>query len=247
MPYVDNDIPLATKRKWNHAPNDDEPYNRSSSHRSPREASEPFHASTISPTPTRKTLHPTKRLRAHHHQDSDHDIHSSHHRLLSPREPSTVETPGKVTSTALLPCHVCHRRPTKKSDLDSFARCQSCCEQTCFICMRECQQQRAPYSKPAAAIIRKEDEGDEDALSRSFRMDDADATPSIPHADYNNDDVDVDIGDDDDDDDDDAAHERKTQRYTHHSMICSRCCVEKGAEGEVICLGCLSDPYANTP
>lgn len=74
-------------------------------------------------------------------------------------------------------------------------------------------------------------------------MDDADATPSIPHIDYNNDDVDVDIRDDDDDD----AHERKTQRYTHHSMICSKCCVEKGAEGEVICLGCLSDPYANTP
>jgi hypothetical protein len=111
--------------------------------------------------------------------------------------------------------------------------------------MRECQQQRTLYSNPAAAaaIIRKEDGGDEDALSRSFRMDDADATPSIPHIDYNNDDVDVDIRDDDDDD----AHERKTQRYTHHSMICSKCCVEKGAEGEVICLGCLSDPYANTP
>ena len=26
---------------------------------------------------------------------------------------------------------------------------------------------------------------------------------------------------------------------THRGMICSRCCVERGMEGEVWCLGCL--------
>ncbi|KAL7817839.1 hypothetical protein V8C26DRAFT_398144 [Trichoderma gracile] len=244
MPYVDNDIPLATKRKRDHAPNDEPYFNKSPSQRSPHEAStEPFHAS-ISPPTTRKTLHPTKRLRAttSTRQDSDTD----HHRPSS-REPS-ISSPAaanhdaggsKVNSMVLLPCHVCHRRPTKKSDLDSFARCQACRAQTCFICMRECQG-RIPYTRPATR--REDGKGDgEEALSRSFRMDDADPTPSIPHTPDDEDDViDVDIGDDD-------APERKRERYTHHSMICSRCCVEKGAQGEVICLGCLSDPYTNIP
>ncbi|TFB05449.1 hypothetical protein CCMA1212_002602 [Trichoderma ghanense] len=226
MPYVDNDIPLATKRKWNH----DGPYNKSSQRNI--SSPEPFHASA-SPTPTRKTLHPTKRFRSIH-QDTDSDIHSSHRQPPS-REPSIpcpANNAGRVTSTTLLPCHVCHRRPTKKSDLDSFAKCQACREQTCFICMRECQG-RTSYT---VSTISKKDEGDHDTLSRSFRMDDADASPSTPHTDT---DIDVDIGDDD--------GGRKRELYTHHSMICSRCCVEKGAEGEVICLGCLSDPYTNTP
>ncbi len=43
-----------------------------------------------------------------------------------------------TTSTALLsPCHICHRRPTKKTDVDSFADCQGCRRQTCFVCIRQ--------------------------------------------------------------------------------------------------------------
>lgn len=26
----------------------------------------------------------------------------------------------------------------------------------------------------------------------------------------------------------------------HRSTVCSRCCVERGSEGEVVCLGCLT-------
>lgn len=26
---------------------------------------------------------------------------------------------------------------------------------------------------------------------------------------------------------------------SHRGMVCSRCCVEKGADGDVFCLGCL--------
>ncbi|KAL6855840.1 hypothetical protein J3F83DRAFT_753698 [Trichoderma novae-zelandiae] len=238
MPYVDNDIPLAPKRKWDRDPNDDEPCNSKSSQRnlpSPREASVPVDA-PISPPATRKTLHPAKRHRSSIRHDSVNDVHSSYHRPFAREPPITITgalyNAGKVSSTVLLPCHVCHRRPTKKSDLDSFARCQSYREQTCFICMRECQGRTSSYTE---SEWRKDDEGDEEALSRSFHMHDADAVPSIPHADY--DDIDVDVGDDD--------LERKRGIYTHRSMICSRCCVEKGAEGEVVCLGCLSDPYTN--
>jgi hypothetical protein len=32
----------------------------------------------------------------------------------------------------------------------------------------------------------------------------------------------------------------KTREPTHNQMICSRCCVERGTEGEVWCLGCLA-------
>ncbi|PTB62940.1 hypothetical protein BBK36DRAFT_23254 [Trichoderma citrinoviride] len=255
MPYVDNDIPLATKRKWDD--DDDETYNNKSPRTvlSPREGAaapgqqQSFDASSISTTPTtRKTLHPTKRFRPIHQDSDSNAVHSSsHHRR---EQPSISPHPTNNKVISLLPCHVCHRRPTKKSDLDSFARCQACREQTCFICMRECQgRMSTPYSSTNKSAVRgevdkggeeEEEEEEEQALSRSFHMHDVDASaPSIPHTDDDIDDIDVDIGDDD--------CERRREIYTHHSMICSRCCVEKGAEGEVICLGCLADPCINTP
>lgn len=33
--------------------------------------------------------------------------------------------------------------------------------------------------------------------------------------------------------------EEPMKKLEHKGMICSRCCVERGAEGEVWCLGCL--------
>jgi len=50
---------------------------------------------------------------------------------------------------------------------------------------------------------------------------------------------------------DGAAHEQEGERERggwrvegrgesgHKDMVCSRCCVERGADGEVRCLGCL--------
>ncbi|KAF3768935.1 hypothetical protein M406DRAFT_344868 [Cryphonectria parasitica EP155] len=64
------------------------------------------------------------------------------HRSLSAA--STKHSPPKASApTNLSPCHICHRRPTKKTELDSFADCEGCGERTCYVCIRECLGWRA--------------------------------------------------------------------------------------------------------
>ncbi|TQV97241.1 hypothetical protein V2A60_000136 [Cordyceps javanica] len=152
---------------------------------------------------------------------------------------AAAQSPPPPNAVVVAPCHICHRRPTKKTDLvDSFARCQGCGEQTCFVCIRQCHSR----SDVASVLLEQE------ALSRSFHMEDAD-----------------------DDAPGDSPDDRPPKTLTlplplplsspqaqtkqkqdsmqswaacgHRSVVCSRCCVEKGPEGEVVCLGCLfGDP-----
>ncbi|PKS06654.1 hypothetical protein jhhlp_007404 [Lomentospora prolificans] len=125
--------------------------------------------------------------------------------------------------TSLSPCHICHRRPTKKSDLDSFADCQGCGNRTCFVCIRECRGWSATGNDESCM---SEDTGvlsEQEVLSRSFHMDDA-----PPQQDYC------------------AKEEGKPSGSDgwaasgHRNVVCSRCCVETGADGDIACLGCLS-------
>lgn len=136
----------------------------------------------------------------------------------------------------LAPCHICHRRPTKKSDLDSFADCEGCGERTCFICMRNC-------IGPMIQETRQEEGGggegrreagmcEQEAISRSFCMDDADDPPAEERQDPEGQD---DRGDGDRDEDGE-----KWWAGGHRGVVCSRCCVEMGSDGEIACLGCLS-------
>ncbi|KAM0248658.1 hypothetical protein ACHAQJ_009365 [Trichoderma viride] len=249
MPYVGDDVHRATtKRKWDHDGNEaaftfSHPGSGAAVFHVLNQQAAPETADSIS---ARKTLPPTKRFRTIHDDNEAHghgDMHSSHRRNAS-RELATTtaqgthasnagKSPVKMSGMVLMPCHVCHRRPTKKSDLDSFARCQSCQEQTCFICIRECQSQSP--NKTATPPLSE----DEDVLSPSFHMDDADDCTMSPssniHAQQHNNNI----------------HATGRQGMfsmraaagssIHHAMICSRCCVEEGAEGEVVCLGCLSN------
>lgn len=223
MPYVGDDVHRATKRKWDHDGTETFRLSHSAIHVLNQHAV-PESTDTIS---TRKTLPPTKRFRPIHDDDNAHTF-SSHRRTTSRELAQGIhgKAPVKINGLVLMPCHVCHRRPTKKSDLDSFAKCQSCQEQTCFVCMRECQGQS--FNKELVLE-------DEDVLSRSLHMDDVDddMTPPIPDNNARKDYM----------DDDSNGRRGVPDSSTHHAMICSRCCVEKGAQGEVVCLGCLSDTY----
>lgn len=164
--------------------------------------------------------------------------HTSHGHIHSP--PSKHQTPPKPTAINLSPCHICHRRPTKKTDLDSYADCEGCGERTCYICIRQCLGPRRldTAASPMCDLMRDDDDHDDhtqddddgenrvpSARERSFMMEDAPP-------------VDGDRG---------AGLDRAKKGGTwgrgegrgHRRRICSQCCVEQGSEGEVRCLGCL--------
>ncbi|KAI1661473.1 hypothetical protein F4813DRAFT_230475 [Daldinia decipiens] len=164
---------------------------------------------------------------------NDNDGHLHSHNSYShahPESPVPIPSPqhtklgiclktGQSSSQSLLsPCHICHRKPTKKSDLDSFADCLGCGQRSCFVCLRACRDWLASS------------EEDDDSLSASFTMQDVDdITPeSSPEA---------------------SQKQRKGGGTGpdsswvgrgHRELICSRCCVERGPEGDVVCLGCLA-------
>lgn len=136
--------------------------------------------------------------------------------------------PSRTSSAAMLsPCHICHRKPTKKSDLDSFANCMGCDQRTCYICIRQCQ------NWPTDLTLSLSQEKDESSgTSSSFTMKDADdpgseeeQQPQRPQAAASG----LEHG-----------HASSWHASGHRDVICSRCCVERGSEGEVMCLGCLS-------
>jgi len=139
-------------------------------------------------------------------------------------------------SADLSPCHICHRKPTVRTDLDSYADCEGCGRRTCYICIRECLG-----SGVTQDYIEEERHGTEeeyDALAFSFHGDDGhgifsrgkrrvDTRHSEDHINRSG-------------ADDHMGHPWDKGRIVgHRDMICSRCCVERGTGGEVWCLGCL--------
>jgi hypothetical protein len=106
----------------------------------------------------------------------------------------------------LSPCHICHRKPTEKKQLDAYADCEGCGNRTCFICVREC---RGLYSLPRDGDVMVV----EDLHGHEKGNDEGGNLGLGPW--------------------------EKGVVESHRRMVCSRCCVEKGTEGEVWCLGCL--------
>lgn len=243
MPYVGDDVHRATtKRKWDHDGSESLRFSH------PGSNAAVFHVlnhqagleSTADGVSARKTLPPIKRVRTIH----DVDTHSSHRRsgsreLLVTTSQSTHDNnsntcngPVKINGMLIMPCHVCHRRPTKKSDLDSFARCQSCQEQTCYVCIRECRRQKNLHNNTNASLL-EEDGG----VERSFHMDEDECEMSLgTSSTYARQHHDSYAGEREG-----TSSRSSVDSSVHHAMICSRCSVEEGAEGEVVCLGCLSN------
>ncbi|KAI0140915.1 hypothetical protein F4776DRAFT_538586 [Hypoxylon sp. NC0597] len=141
----------------------------------------------------------------HSHNQQSHLSHAHPEYSTPPASPQRMNTKTTNPPALLSPCHICHRKPTKKSDLDSFADCMGCGQRACFVCIRAC-----PGWLPTS---------DEEDLSASFTMQDVD----------------------------DAQEPSQKQGKGggwigrgHREMVCSRCCVERGPEGDVVCLGCLA-------
>lgn len=136
-------------------------------------------------------------------------------------------TPARTNSAlSLSRCHICHRKPTKKSDLDSFADCQGCGQRTCFVCLRQCLDWTPRGGVMPGSAPTKD-------LSASFRMEDADAETE---------------GTGDRESTQGPHHSSEKEQHQqadgwaqggHRPVVCSRCCVEKGPDGDVVCLGCL--------
>ncbi|KAH8762515.1 hypothetical protein F5883DRAFT_116510 [Diaporthe sp. PMI_573] len=175
---------------------------------------------------------------------------SRHNHARSPSA-SKLGSRTTITTNVLAPCHICHRKPTKKTDLDSYADCQGCGERTCYVCMREClgwattpRDSRSPNDgddydddeKEEEVLMRDEDTNGEHEQGEgctgndhSFNMEDAPPEDSQP-------------------DHDNLRADHRIREGTwvkeggtgHRGRICSRCCLEEGAEGEVTCLGCLA-------
>ncbi|KAM5381000.1 hypothetical protein ACJZ2D_003115 [Fusarium nematophilum] len=229
MPFVGEDVHPGRKRRW--CDDDERPTYPRYSQDEPKDFYLLNQRPELAP---RKILPLTKRARI-----TDDDIYipdnfdtpppstlplqNSHRRRRSSQlkllqvQPTFANrlTPPRTTSAVLAPCHICHRKPTKKSDLDSFADCEGCGERTCFVCIRECQSSNLSEESVLS---------EQEVLSRSFYMDDVDDQPQK----WNH-----------------AASGRQEAKkgwdaVGHRAVVCSRCCIERGVHGEVACLGCFS-------
>ncbi|KAK3383256.1 hypothetical protein B0T24DRAFT_42012 [Lasiosphaeria ovina] len=141
-------------------------------------------------------------------------------------------------------CHICFRKPSKKLDLDSFADCQGCGQRTCYVCIRECSGWSPPH--PLAESMLGGGTISE-TPTESFMMPDADFECAVDmgrdnsgrevhhyhHRPYISQELSS----------DNPTHRRQQGPEGwwggHRQMVCSRCCVERGEDGDVVCLGCL--------
>jgi hypothetical protein len=189
----------------------------------------------VIPLPSSKRLRPLEDAENASLQPREGFSHA-HPEHPSPQPPTTTSTRPSIaragSSAALLaPCHICHRKPTKKSDLDSFAECMGCGQRTCFVCIRACQGWL-----PEQQL---EGDGDQD-LSASYTMHDVDDEEHERHHEKESSDRQQRQHE--------SAHAPSPKKdlrggwsgHGHREVICSRCCVERGSEGDVVCLGCLA-------
>ncbi|KAJ2900517.1 hypothetical protein MKZ38_002422 [Zalerion maritima] len=160
-----------------------------------------------------------KRARTVDPEDHRSNPHEQHQRP----ELARVATHPTVPPNILNPCHICHRKPQRKSDLDSYKNCEGCGRRTCYICIRECQNwipsqhhrdsEGHPMSYEATRNHNPSLEMKDASDYNSYQCDEeSEKMPS-----------------------DWLRHERG-----HRSIICSKCCIETGPDGETMCRACLN-------
>lgn len=158
-----------------------------------------------------------------------HDYKDHRTQLAADRSEEQLQSKPKID---LNPCHICHRKPTFKSELDQYANCEGCDRRTCYICIRSCLRSTTRGSISASECCNLEDDHD---MLVSFDAGDT-FSPSKTRNGRGRSDSGYEGGDE--------CHVRTIGKENlvmkvHRNRICSRCCVERGTDGEVLCLGCL--------
>jgi hypothetical protein len=64
-------------------------------------------------------------------------LESSMYSNLAP-QPNPSQNSSKPEQISLERCHICHKGPKMKTELDSYDNCWRCKKRTCYICMRMC-------------------------------------------------------------------------------------------------------------
>ncbi|KAH8674721.1 hypothetical protein BGZ60DRAFT_514056 [Tricladium varicosporioides] len=149
------------------------------------------------------------------HNSDPHTHPTSHHasRAESPLV-SPLSQPIPRRKIDLSPCHICYRKPGNHAELDSFADCESCGKRACYICIRQCLGSVAAVERDTEMVM-----GDGDWIGEETEYDGDVESAKGPGNSGNS----VKLG----------------GNVGHKNKICSRCCVERGSEGEVFCLGCV--------
>lgn len=182
------------------------------------------------PLPTPKRLRKTTDRRSHSRSVSpEHNVQTPPRERHEPLPDTVRPTPVRHDSALLTRCHICHRKPARKSDLDSFGDCEGCGQRTCFVCLRECldwrteEQKRWGGYRSASFTMR---DLDDPVGSRDGGEGDVKALKGVRER---SDGEQMERGD----------GEKGWKSGGHRKKICSRCCVERGPDGDVVCLGCL--------
>ncbi|KAK3300466.1 uncharacterized protein B0H64DRAFT_15981 [Chaetomium fimeti] len=202
--------------------------------------------------------------RHRHLEHRDHQQTRDASRTEDTRSPSTLGNPT-TPAPFMSRCHICSRKPTRKSDLDSFADCQGCGQRTCYVCIREClgwdgagpssyaysptiQTHPHPHPQPRPQAQPHNphpavSEGPNSARALPSPTAATTTTTSTPiglSAEEAGETSFTMLDADDEDYQQEAQHEQGwTRGGGHRRVVCSRCCVERGQDGEVACLGCL--------
>lgn len=191
---------------------------------------------------------------------SRHNHHTPASRQ-SPSKTTTTTTSTTTTTTNLSPCHICHRKPTKRTELDSYADCEGCGERTCYVCIREClgwwKETPTSDAHPLAheEALMRDDDGDDENIDDDENVDDnrrridgkrnkdkSWGQDGVQDQSFSMEDAPPPAGEtawSDDRTGSGGTTWGKDGGRGHRDRICSQCCVEEGPEGEAVCLGCL--------
>lgn len=184
-----------------------------------------YHRHFLSPN---RRLHDPKRQRIGHLDCAGREVYfafepkanTSADRLNDTAAHSEVKVSGNG-KIDLSPCHICRRKPTVKSELDAFGDCECCGERTCYICTRKCEGPGVFWK----ASIRAIGNTDGDVMALEDAGSNGKYSGGVAHI--------------PEDESDLVERPQDRKGLEHRDKICSGCCLERGAEGEVWCLGCL--------